>query len=145
MSESTKRARMHTAEHVLSAVMRIHYGAPRNIELHLGDKKTKCDYLPEQQLAEVDIKKIEQLVNDELSKNHIVSSFFLQRNEARDYDLWKVPADAETIRIYKIGNFDAQPCAGPHVSYTANVGRFHILSHEQKDAGIIRIRFRVEG
>lgn len=76
MSESTKRARMHTAEHVLSAVMRIHYGAPRNIELHLGDKKTKCDYLPEQQLAEVDIKKIEQLVNDELSKNHTVSSFF---------------------------------------------------------------------
>ncbi|MFQ5631858.1 MAG: hypothetical protein ACE5I1_24055 [bacterium] len=138
------RQRMHTAEHLLTAVMRIYYHAPRNEELHLGNKKTKCDYSPQKPLNDNDITVIERLVNKEIQKDHAVSAFTIQRGEAGDYDLWKVPEDAEDICIYQIGELDAQPCAGPHVSHTKQVGAFKIISHEFKDDGKIRIRFRVE-
>lgn len=139
----TPRARMHTAEHILSAIMRIHFNAPRNLELHLGDRKTKCDYQPAAPLQEPDILRIEALVKAEIAKNHPVTDFVVRRAEARAYDLWKVPPDAETIRIVKIGDLDAQPCSGAHVSATKEIGEFHLLSHEVRPNGRLRLRFRV--
>lgn len=135
--------RMHTAEHILSAVMRKFYDAPRNVEFHLGEKKTKCDYDVPRPLSDADIKQIETLANNEIARNHPVTSFLLSRQQAQQYDLWKVPPDATEISIYKIGDFDEQPCGGPHVARTAEVGEFKILSYELRENGRVRIRFRV--
>lgn len=141
---ATQLARMHTAEHLLSAVMKKHFAAPRNLELHLGEKKTKCDYRTEAPLTESDIENIETLVNREIAKHHPVSERVLRREDAGAFDLWKVPKDAEEIRIVEIGDYDAQPCSGTHVANTGDVGRFRILSHELRDNGRVRIRFKVE-
>jgi len=141
---STKLARMHTAEHLLSAVMKNHFQAPRNLELHLGEKKTKCDYQPETPLTDSDIERIQMLVNQEIGKNHPVSEHVLPREQAADHDLWKVPEDAEEIRIIEIGDYDAQPCSGTHVSNTTEIGHFRIISHDLRDNGRVRIRFKVE-
>jgi alanyl-tRNA synthetase len=134
---------MHTAEHILSAVMRKFYEAPRNLEFHLGEKKTKCDYDVPRLLSERDIRQIEALVNAEIAKNHSVTNFVLPREQAGKYDLWKVPPDATEISIYKIGDFDEQPCGGPHVARTSEIGVFQILSYELRKNGRVRIRFRV--
>jgi len=140
----TKLARMHTAEHLLSAVMQKHFAAPRNLELHLGEKKTKCDYQPQTPLTDGDVEKIATWVNQEIGKNHPVSERVLRRDAAQAYDLWKVPEDAEEIRIIEIGDFDAQPCSGEHVANTGEIGRFRIISHDVRDNGRVRIRFKVE-
>ena len=87
-----KLTRMHTAEHILTVVMRKFYNAPRNLEFHLNEKKTKCDYEVPRSLNEQDIIQIETLVNQEINANHSVSYFFVRREEANEYDLWKVPA-----------------------------------------------------
>ncbi len=137
------RTRMHTAEHILSAVMRIDYGAPRNLELHLGDKKTKCDYEPSRSVNPEDIAAISDKVNKEIQKNHPVSHFVIPRTEAVEYDLWKAPEDAREIRIVKIGDLDAQPCSGEHVARTQEIGSFRITSHEWRENGRLRIRFKV--
>ncbi len=134
---------MHTAEHILSAVMRLHYHAQRNLEFHLNEKKTKCDYDVPGDFGDRDIRQIESLVNAEIARNHRVTFLVLKRDEAAGYDLWKVPEDAENIRIFKIGDFDAQPCGGPHVSTTAEIGRFEICSYEKRENGRVRIRFKV--
>ncbi len=138
-------ARMHTAEHLLSAVMRIYYRAPRNLELHLGEKKTKCDYEPQVEITPGDFARIEQLVNREIAADHQVTEIFLDRAtaEMQHYDLWKVPAEARRIRIVKIGELDAQPCSGRHVHHTAQIGKFRLLSHEFRDNGRLRLRFKV--
>lgn len=136
--------RMHTAEHILSAVMKRHFGAPRNLELHLGEKKTKCDYAVGGSLSDQDLRQIEQLVNAEISRNHAVSLFRIKRDEAGAYDLWKVPQDSEQIRIVQIGDFDAQPCSGEHVSQTSEIGTFHITSCDLQGNGRIRIRFKLK-
>lgn len=136
--------RMHTAEHILSAVLRKFYDAPRNLEFHLGEKKTKCDYEVARPLSDPDFKQIENLVNGEIVKDHPVSNFAITREQAGRYDLWKVPPDATEISIYKIGDFDEQPCGGPHVAHTSEVGVFKILSYELRENGRVRIRFKVE-
>jgi Ser-tRNA(Ala) deacylase AlaX len=135
---------MHTAEHILSAVMRKFYEAPRNLEFHLGEKKTKCDYETPRPLGDADFKQIEALVNGEIAKDHPVSNFITTREQAAGYDLWKVPPDANEISTYKIGDFDEQPCGGPHVTRTSEVGTFRVLSYELRENGRVRIRFRVE-
>ncbi|MDQ7054125.1 MAG: hypothetical protein Q9P14_15030 [candidate division KSB1 bacterium] len=142
---ANRLARMHTAEHILSAIMRIHYAAPKNLELHLNEKKTKCDYQPAVPIDEAAIRRIEAMVNAEIRKNHPVTAFMLSRQEAeqRGYDLWKVPPDAEEIRIVKIGELDAQPCSGQHVTRTAEIGVFRIISHDVRESGRLRLRFRV--
>ena len=137
--------RMHTAEHILTAVMSQEYGAPRNVEMHLGEKKTKCDYAPQQEvLQDQDIARIEKLVNQEIQKNHNVSSHFLDRRSAEQkFDLWKVPEDTPEIRIVSIGDFDATPCVGQHVAATGDIGSFRIISYEHRDNGNLRIRFKI--
>ncbi len=139
-----KLARMHTAEHILTAVMRKFYTAPRNLEFHLNEKKTKCDYEIPRLLNEQDIIQIETLVNQEINANHSVSHFFVRREEAIEYDLWKVPAEIHEIRIVKIGEFDAQPCRGEHVSLTKKIGIFSVSSFELRENGRMRIRFKID-
>ncbi|MFQ6113675.1 MAG: hypothetical protein ACE5NG_06240, partial [bacterium] len=126
----SKLARMHTAEHILSAVMKIFYSAPRNLELHLGEKKTKCDYAVPHAVSDKDVQDIESLVNKEIARNHPVTAFIIPRDQANKYDLWKVPEEGQEIRVVRIGDFDEQPCGGQHVSNTREVGHFSIISYD---------------
>ena len=134
---------MHTAEHILTRVMKDHFGATRNFEMHLGEKKSKCDYDVPGELSEEDIRKIEGLVNAEIEKGHPVTSEVVPLSEAEGYDLWKVPKGATEIRIVRIGDFDATPCAGEHVANTSLLGRFKIISCSRKADGLLRIRFKL--
>jgi len=134
---------MHTAEHILTAIMKKHFGAPRNLELHLNEKKTKCDYDLPQPLSAPDVDRIQTLVNQEIANKHTVSFSFMKRSEASAYDLWKVPPEVEDIRIVSIGDFDAQPCRGSHVANTSEIGTFEIASVEERESGRTRVRFRV--
>ncbi len=138
-------SRMHSAEHILTAVMRRAFGSPRNLEMHLGEKKSKCDYAVPRALTRDDVAAIEKAVNAEIEKDHPITVQILPVEEAKQrYDLWKVPEKATTIRIVKIADLDATPCAGEHVSNTRKIGRFRVKSTDMKDEGIVRIRFTIE-
>jgi len=143
--EGSAVARMHTAEHLLTAVMRRRFGSPRNLEMHLGEKKTKCDFLVPRTLTAEDLVAIEGEVNAEIAADHPVAAEVVSREEAeRSYDLWKVPPDAAEIRIVRIGAVDAAPCVGDHVRRTKEVGRFRITTADMKDKRTVRIRFTLE-
>ena len=134
--------RMHTAEHLLTATMRRLYGSPRNLEMHLGEAKTKCDYGVERPLGDDDAHTIEAAVNVEIARDHRVSVMHITRAEAEArFDLWKVPPGAETIRVVTIGDVDATPCSGEHVARTGEIGRFALKSSEMRSSTIVRIRF----
>lgn len=133
---------MHTAEHILTAVMRQLFDSPRNLEMHLGNKKSKCDYSVPRAISAEDIAVIENEVNEQIERDYPVSYEVLPIDVAREtYDLWKVPTGAETIHIVHIGDFDATPCSGEHVEHTTQVGHFWIKSYSMKDDSTVRIRF----
>jgi misacylated tRNA(Ala) deacylase len=137
-------AAAHSAEHILSAVMQRDFGTGRSLETHLGVKKSKCDYRVPRALAQAEIRGIDDAVNAEIARDLLVTSFVVSRADAEGrYDLGKVPTDADTIRVVRIGDLDAVPCIGEHVERTSQIGRFEIASAEMRGDDRIRIRFRL--
>ena len=135
---------MHTAEHLLNATMVKTFGCPRSRNAHIERKKSKCDYLLEQKPTAEQIQEIENKVNDIISQNLPVSVEYLMREDAEKmFDLSRLPKDvSQTLRIVKIGDYDACPCIGVHVNNTSEIGRFNIVSSDFFDARL-RIRFNL--
>ena len=46
----------------------------------------------------------------------------------------------EVVKVYFIGNYSKELCAGPHVSNTKDLGRFKIIKEESSSAGVRRIK-----
>lgn len=135
---------MHTAEHLLNATMVKTFGCPRSRNAHIEKKKSKCDYELPTCPTDEEIKTIEDKVNEVINRHLPVTTEFMNRKEAKDIvDLSKLPMDAsETLRIVRIGDYDACACIGQHVANTSEVGAFKIISHDYAE-GRLRIRFKL--
>ena len=136
---------MHTAEHILNATMVRLFGCPRSRNAHIERKKSKCDYLLPQAPTDEQVATIESTVNAVIARNLDVTIEYLTHAEAAEIvDLSKLPEDAsETLRIVRIGDYDACACIGAHVHNTAEIGTFRILSHDFEN-GRWRVRWKVE-
>ena len=107
----------HSCEHLLNATMVKMFGCPRSRNAHVEKKKSKCDYILE---AEPTAEQAAAIV-----------------------DLSKLPEDAsETLRIVRIGDYDACACIGAHVRNTSEIGAFKIISHSFEN-GVWRVRWKV--
>jgi len=135
---------MHTAEHILSAVLRRQHGCRGPLEAHLGDKKSKCDYAVRGPLDAATLRAIEAAVNVEIAADHQVSTRFVTTAEAEArFDLSRVPRGAARIRLVRIGELDECPCSGEHVERTSEIGQFVIQSSEMQGEARMRFRFRL--
>ena len=135
---------MHTAEHILNATMVKMFGCPRSKNAHIERKKSKCDYILESEPTETQIVELEAKVNEVIASNLDVTIDFVTHQEAASVvDLSKLPDDvSETLRIVRVGDYDACACIGAHVANTSQIGQFKILSHSFND-GIWRVRWKV--
>lgn len=135
---------MHTAEHILNAVMTERYGS-RAFSIHVEKKKSKCDYRISLSPSDEDIISIENTVNSIIGQNLDVTEKFISRTEAENnFNLEKLPESAgDSIRLVKIGNYNEYPCIGEHVDNTSEIGMIRIYSHDFND-GVLRLRFRLE-
>ena len=94
-------------------------------------EKSKSDYILDAEPAAEQVAQIEAKVNEEIARNHDVTIEFMSREQAASIvDLSKLPEDAsETLRIVRIGDYDACACIGSHVKNTSEIGAFKIISH----------------
>ncbi|MCF2658146.1 hypothetical protein JQM83_02930 [Parabacteroides distasonis] len=135
---------MHTAEHILNQTMVRMFGCPRSKNAHIERKKSKCDY----ELAEApttdQMAEIERRINEVIDRHLPVTIEFMSREEAAQLvDLSKLPETAgDTLRIVRIGDYDACACIGAHVSNTSEIGHFKMLTYEFAD-GRLRLRFKL--
>lgn len=134
----------HTCEHVLNATMVAMFGCPRSRNAHVERKKSKCDYLLDAEPSAETVAEIERKVNEVIASGLDVTVEFVTRDQAASIvDLSKLPEDAsETLRIVRIGDYDACACIGSHVSNTSEIGQFKIISHSYAD-GVWRLRWKV--
>ena len=134
----------HSCEHLLNATMVKMFGCPRSRNAHVEKKKSKCDYILDAEPTAEQVAQIEAKVNEEIAKNHNVTIEFMNREQAAAIvDLSKLPEDAsETLRIVRIGDYDACACIGAHVRNTSEIGRFKIISHSYEN-GVWRLRWKV--
>ena len=135
---------MHTAEHILNGTMVRLFGCPRSRNAHIERKKSKCDYLLDACPTDEEVARIEAAVNEVIGRHLDVTIDYMPRSEAVALvDLSKLPEDAsETLRIVRVGDYDACACIGAHVKNSAEIGTFKILSHDYAD-GRWRVRWKV--
>lgn len=145
MSEKNYDPRMHTAEHILNQTMVRMFHCGRAFSSHIEKKKSKCDYKHSKVLSDNEISAIERAVNGIIERNLDVTEGFVTQQEAALFlDLSKLPADApDSIRVIRVGDYDACACIGPHVKNTGEIGKFRIISSDFK-AGTVRLRFKLE-
>lgn len=134
----------HTCEHILNATMVKMFGCPRSRNAHVEKKKSKCDYILETEPTPEQVAEIENKVNEVISRNLDVTVEFMDKEQAASIvDLSKLPEDAsQTLRIVRIGDYDACACIGAHVVNTGEIGIFKIISHSFEN-GIWRLRWKV--
>jgi len=135
---------MHTAEHILNQTMVRMFGCPRSRNAHIERKKSKCDYLLPQAPTDAQIAEIERIVNEIIDLHLPVAVEYMQHDEASRYvDLTKLPENvSDTLRIVRVGDYDACACIGEHVSNTSEIGHFKLLNYEYAD-GRLRMRFKL--
>ena len=135
---------MHTAEHILNQTMVRLLDCGRCFSAHIEKKKSKCDYRVAAPPTPEDIRAVEAQVNRIIQADLAVRAETLPRAAAaRAFNLERLPEDAgETIRIVRVGDYDACPCRGAHVSHTGELGAFRITSWDVDD-GVLRVRFKL--
>jgi len=137
---------MHTAEHLLNATMVKMFGCARSRNAHIERKKSKCDYQLLSCPTDIEIRQVEDKVNEIIALNLPVKKEFVAKDEAlgiEGLDLSKLPDDAsETLRIVRIGDYDVCACIGQHVDNTSEVGVFKIISYDWNE-GTLRLRFKL--
>lgn len=139
--------RMHTAAHVLSAIIN-HVTKALITGNQLGIEKSRIDF----NLENFDREQIKDFF---VSANEIVKwdlpikTYFLTRQEAeQDKKIFKLakelPESIKEIRIVEIENFDKQADGGTHVKSTGEVGKIIFLDAENKGKSNRRIYFALE-
>jgi len=136
---------MHSAEHILNQTMVRMFNRGRSFSNHIEKKKSKCDYHFNRNLTEEEIELINIKVNEVIQQDLIVWEEFYSKEEAQEkFNLSKLPDDAgEKVRVIKIGEYDACPCSGLHVTHTNEIGNFKIISTDFKE-NVLRIRFKLQ-
>lgn len=136
---------MHSAEHMLNQTMVRMFDCGRCVNAHVEKKKSRIDYRFSRNLTPAEISEIERRMNEAIAADLQVTEEFMPKAEAaKVFSLNKLPDDAgETIRIIRIGAYDACPCIGIHVRSTREIGIFRIVSSGYAD-GLLRLRYKLD-
>jgi len=142
--------RLHTATHLLLASLRKVLGdhvVQRG--QNITKERTRFDFPHPQKLTEEELKKVEDLINDVITKDLPVSFKVMPKDEALKTGAIHAFNEkyADTVKVYTIGNpstssgppFSREFCGGPHVKNTSEIGRVRINKQEKIGSGLLRI------
>lgn len=117
---------------------------------NITPERLRFDFPSENKLTPEQIKKVEDLVNEQIEKALPVTYEELPKEEA----LKLVPYAAfiekygDIVKVYYIGEkenpYSVEICNGPHVTNTKELGKFKIIQQENVGAGIKRIKAILE-
>ncbi len=152
-SEVEKVTRLHTATHLLHAGLRAVLGPEvRQDGSDITIERTRFDFRFPRKVTSEELVKVEEWVNQIIQKDLKV--------EWKETDYESAVKEGalgffrerypERVKVYsmfeeKSGEFYSKEfCGGPHVTHTAEVGKFKILKEEAVGAGVRRIRGIIE-
>jgi len=138
----------HTATHLLLASLRKVLGGEivqkgSNITI----ERMRFDFNWPEKVSAEQLKAVEALVNQKIAEKIPVEMLELPKEEAKkivttlSFDLSKY---GDVVKVYKIGDFSAEFCGGPHVKNTSELGHFKIVKEEASSAGVRRIKAILE-
>jgi alanyl-tRNA synthetase len=137
----------HSATHLLHEALR------RTLGKHVTQKgslvspeKLRFDFSHNKPIEKNEINKIEDLVNDVVSKGCNVKTRIMTPKEAVDNGALALFGEkyGDEVRVLSMGDeknkyFSTELCGGTHVSNTSEIGRFKIISQSSISSGVRRI------
>lgn len=139
--------RMHTAAHILSAVVHSESGA-----LITGNQISYDESRVDFNLEEFDREKMSayvERVNQAVERGLEVTTYFMKREEALANPGFvklanAMPPNLDVLRIVKIGDVDTQADGGVHVKNTREIGKVVGLKTDNKGKANRRLHFTVQ-
>ena len=121
---------------------------------NITQERLRFDFSHGAKMTPEEIKKTEDMVNEQIAKDYPVRFEMLTVDDAKKAGAIGLFDDkyallGNKVKVYMVGDdkrgyFSKEICGGPHVEHVGMVGRFKILKEEASSAGIRRIKAVVE-
>lgn len=147
---SEETTKLHTAAHLMLAALRIVLG---NHVMQKGSNissdRLRFDFSHAEKMTVEQIKQVEDIVNNIISKKFTVNCQEMTLDEAKAENAMGVFESkyGEKVKVYTIKSsisskppFSKEICGGPHVNNTNELGSFKIQKEESSSAGVRRIK-----
>jgi len=141
--------RMHTSQHLVSAVVSEKYRSD-TVGNQIGGDKSRIDFKP-LKLSDSEINMLQDDVNDYIKKDLKVNIDEAERSDLENNPdirssmssgLWKMlPSSVKRLRVISIGDIDVCPCAGTHVRSLSEIGSVEFVKKDNKGAEKQRLTY----
>ena len=141
--QSEKTISYHTATHLLHKALKIVLGEHvKQSGSNITEERLRFDFTHPQKMTPEEIKKVEDLVNEQIEKDLVVTCEEMTYDEAKATGAIGLFTNkyGERVKVYTIGDFSKEICGGPHVERTGTLGSFKIKKEESSSSGIRRIK-----
>ena len=139
-------ARNHTATHILlSSLQKVLGPQVEQAGSYVGSDRLRFDFNHFQAMTAEEISKVEEMVNDVVLQALPVETKVLGIEDAKKLGATAIFGEkyGEVVRVVAVGDFndpfDLEFCGGTHLSNSAQIGQFRIVSESGIAAGIRRI------
>ena len=135
--------KLHTATHLLHKALKIVLGVHvKQKGSNITSERLRFDFSHPEKMTPEEIKKVEEIVNEQIKKKHDVKVEVMTLEEAKSSDAVALFGDKyeEKVTVYSIGDFSKEVCGGPHVENISVLGSFKIKKEQSSSAGVRRIR-----
>ena len=145
---SEQTTRLHTACHLLNQALR-EILKDENISQkgsNINSERLRFDFGFDRKLTSEEKKAIEDLVNKKIKEKIPVEMKEMELEKAKSigaHGVFDSKYDNK-VKVYTIGNFSKEICAGPHVKNISELGTFKIKKEESSSSGVRRIRAVLE-
>ena len=134
--------RNHSSVHLLQAALRQVLGEHvRQAGSYVDESKARFDFSHPVAMTSDELLQVETLVNEAILRGDEVVTEIMTPDEARAQGAMALFGEkyGDEVRVVSMGDFSKELCGGTHVSNTARVGMFRILSESSVAAGVRRI------
>jgi alanyl-tRNA synthetase len=144
---SEMTTRLHTATHLLHQALRTVLGP--HVEQrgsNITPQRLRFDFSHPAKMTDEEIAEVERIVNEKIVEELPIESTITTLDEAERQGAIALFAEkyGEDVKVYSIGDFSKEVCGGPHVSNTAELGKFKIVKEQASSAGVRRIKAVLE-
>ena len=143
---SEQVTKLHTATHLLHQALRqVLSDEVHQVGSNITSERLRFDFTFPEKLTEGQIKKVEDLINEQIKKDLPVKMEMMSLAKAKEKGALAFFTDkyGDQVKVYQIGDFSQEVCGGPHVDSLKNIGSVKIVKEEAVGTGRRRIYARI--